>query len=84
VKLVEMERIREFAWCCGAGGGVSEAYPEHSLWTAGERIEEAVSTGAEAIVTSCPWCVENFSRVVEQKGENLQVFDIIDLIARAV
>lgn len=84
VKLVEMERIREFAWCCGAGGGVSEAYPEHSLWTAGERIEEAVSTGAEAIVTSCPWCVENFSRAVEQKGENLQVFDIIDLIARAV
>ena len=47
LELVEMERIREYAWCCGAGGGVKEAYPEFSNWTATERIEEAKSTGAE-------------------------------------
>ena len=41
VQLVEMERIREAAWCCGAGGGAPEAYPEFSRCTATERIEEA-------------------------------------------
>ena len=41
MKLVEMERIREYSWCCGAGGGVREAYPEFSEWTAIERITEA-------------------------------------------
>ena len=27
VELVEMERIKEGAWCCGAGGGAREGYP---------------------------------------------------------
>ena len=43
-------------WCCGAGGGAREAYPDFSNWTATERIEEAKSTGAEAVVSACPWC----------------------------
>lgn len=60
VELVEMERCREAAWCCGAGGGVREAYPEFSAWTASERLEEARATGAAAILTACPWCERNF------------------------
>ena len=60
VELVEMERIREYSWCCGAGGGCREAMPEYSAWTAGERITEAAATGAEALVTACGWCERNF------------------------
>ena len=60
LKLVEMERIREYSWCCGAGGGCSETYTELSRWTASERVTEANATGAEAIVTACPWCEANF------------------------
>ena len=60
LEMVEMERNREAAWCCGAGGGAPEAYPEFSRWTATERIEEAKSTGADAIVSACPWCERNF------------------------
>jgi Fe-S oxidoreductase len=68
LKLVEMERIREYAWCCGAGGGVIEAYPDFSKWTATERIEEAKSTGAEAIVTACGWCERNFIDAISTNG----------------
>ncbi len=55
LELVEMERIQEYSWCCGAGGGVREAYPEFSLWTARERITEAQATGAEALGRAAPW-----------------------------
>jgi Fe-S oxidoreductase len=84
LQLVEMERIREYAWCCGAGGGCSDAYPEFSAWTAGERIVEATATGAEALVTACPWCERNFLDSIKATGQNMKVFDIIELVQRAI
>jgi Fe-S oxidoreductase len=84
LKLVEMERIREYAWCCGAGGGVKEAYPEFSNWTASERITEAKSTGAEAIVSACPWCERNFLDSVKAAGDQMQVLDVVELVERAI
>jgi Fe-S oxidoreductase len=84
VVLVEMERIREYSWCCGAGGGVREAYPEFSLWTASERIAEAKATGAEALVSACPWCERSFRDAVGELGETMKVYDIVELVQRAV
>jgi Fe-S oxidoreductase len=84
VTLVEMERIREYAWCCGAGGGCSETYPEYSAWTAGERITEANTTGAQALVTACPWCESNFAKAVDENGKGIQVLDIIELVQKAL
>ena len=84
VQLVEMQRIREYSWCCGAGGGVREAYPEYSNWTASERIEEAKSTGAEAIISACPWCERNFMDAISGTGDSMKVYDIIDLARKAV
>ena len=83
VELVEMERIREYSWCCGAGGGVREAYPEYSHWTASERITEAKATGAEALVSACPWCERNFLDAVGALGEPMQVYDIVELVQMA-
>lgn len=61
VRLVEMDRIKEYAWCCGAGGGVRESNPAFAHWTARERMAEAQATGAEAVVTACPHCVRNLA-----------------------
>jgi len=82
--LLEMERTREYAWCCGAGGGVLEAYSDFATWTAAERLTEARATGAEAIVTACPWCERNFTDTVKSQDEKMQVYDIIDLVQMAL
>ncbi len=79
--LAEMERIREYAWCCGAGGGVLEAFPDFALWTAAERLEEALATGAEALATACPWCVRAFRDAAAESGADLPVYDLVDLVA---
>ncbi|HCM28574.1 MAG TPA: (Fe-S)-binding protein [Treponema sp.] len=84
VNLTEMERIREYSWCCGAGGGCSDTSPEFSDWTASERITEANSTGAEAMVTACPWCESNFRKAVDENGKGINVLDIVELVEKAL
>ena len=84
LELIEMERIREYAWCCGAGGGVIDAYPEFSSWTAGERIVEAKSTGAEAIVSACPWCERNFTDAIKGNNVDMKVYDVLELVQQAI
>jgi Fe-S oxidoreductase len=84
LELVEMYRIKEYAWCCGAGGGVVDAYPEFSAWTADERIEEAKCTGAEAIVSACPWCERNFTDAIKRKGETMKVYDLLEIVQLAM
>ena len=84
VKLTEMARIKEYAWCCGAGGGVNESNPQFAGWTAMERIEEAKSTGAEAIVTACPWCERTFKEALKGNGSGMKVYDIVELVEHAI
>jgi len=83
LKLVEMDRIKEYAWCCGAGGGVKETNREFARWTAKERIAEAESTQAEAIATACPGCEQNFKEALKEKGSKLKVYDIAELLEMA-
>ena len=84
IELVEMERNRENAWCCGAGAGVSQANPDFALWTANERLKEARATGATALVTSCPWCQRNFRDAVKEYGEEIEIYDIAEIACRAL
>jgi Fe-S oxidoreductase len=79
-----MERSKEYSFCCGAGGGVRSTYPGFSLATAEERIEEAVATGAEALVTSCPWCESNFEKAVQQSSTKIRLYSVLDLIDKAI
>lgn len=81
---VEMKRIKEYAWCCGAGGGVDNAYPDFAKRTALERINEASGVGAEAIVTACPGCEKIFRESQKEIKIKLKVLDLVTLVERAI
>jgi Fe-S oxidoreductase len=80
---VEMDRIREYSFCCGGGGGVPEAYPDLARTTALHRLEEAVGVGAECLVTACHHCRENLIQAQRSVQDGLPVVDIIDLVYEA-
>jgi Fe-S oxidoreductase len=75
-----MYRIKENTWCCGAGGGVKTQYPDLAMDAVLERIKEAEATGAEAIVTSCPFCWLNFRDGIKQSGSKLELYELIELL----
>jgi fumarate reductase (CoM/CoB) subunit B len=51
VELVEMPSI-----CCGSGGGVRSGNPEEAAALGSKRGEAIEKTGAEIVITSCPFC----------------------------
>ncbi|MBY9004208.1 MAG: hypothetical protein KGD73_09580, partial [Candidatus Lokiarchaeota archaeon] len=85
IKLIEMKRNRNNAWCCGAGGGVKSQYPELAIDISKERVMEAIESGAEILTTSCPFCIGNLRDAYEQMDaeiqEKIQVIDLIDFIS---
>jgi len=81
VELVEMPQNRESAACCGRH---TLRYPRLGSVIAGGRLSEAEQTGAQAIVSACPTCENNFSTVISQNGSNLEIFDITDLVAESM
>jgi Fe-S oxidoreductase len=84
LELVEMVRMKENSMCCGAGGGVKEAFNDFALWAAANRLEEAETTGAEAIVTSCAFCKENFNDAMKTRKDKMKVYDITEIILQAI
>lgn len=76
----EFIRTRENTMCCGAGGGVAEAYPEFALHTADHRLEEAEDVGAEAVVSACPYCDESLARAAGETGRRIKVYDLVQLL----
>lgn len=84
IELVEMERNRSNAWCAGSCGGTGLAFPDFALWSASERIEEAQATGAEAIVTASPDVKELLAKAVKAKKVKMAVYDITEIILKAI
>lgn len=84
ITLVEMARNAENSFCCGGGGGVPAAFPDFTAWTASERLNEADATGAEAVVSACPFCSESFTDALSAKPGKLKYYDIIELVASAL
>ena len=80
LKLVEMKRNRNHAWCCGAGGGVKIGYPEWAIEISGERIEEAKDTGATILTSVCPFCRTNLSDANDKYNKELEVLDLLEIL----
>ena len=84
IDFVEMCRIREYSYCCGGGGGAPLAYPDLARSTALDRLEEALDTGAECLVTACHHCRANLTKSQQSLAKPLlQVVDIVDLVYEA-
>jgi Fe-S oxidoreductase len=83
-ELLEMERIKDQSWCCGGGGGVRTAFMDFAQKTATKRIKEAKNTGAQAIVTECPFCEQNLGDALGKMDEDMELYDLTELLMKVL
>ena len=84
VTLVEMDRIRSNSYCCGGGGGVMTGFGDWAAKNAGLRIAEGMETGAEKMISICPFCYFNLSEGAKRTGSKMTLHDLTELVDAAL
>lgn len=82
--LAEMPRNREYSRCCGAGGGLKAGFPDIQNKMAQRRIREAEETGAEELVSCCPFCYQGLNVGIGALESPLVMTDISGLAAESL
>jgi len=81
LKFIEMDRIREFSLCCGAGGGLKAGFFDIQSKMAQERVRNAEKTGADRLVSTCPFCYQGLQVGVNAIQSKVKMTDLTELVA---
>lgn len=86
IKLIEMPHNRGSAFCCGGGGGrywINSSFPNSIK---AKRVNEALSTQGQIIVTACSYCKMIMKEEIEKNHPDsaVEVLELSELWARSV
>lgn len=86
VELVEMERSRENAMCCGAGGGMMWMEEKAGKRVNLARTEQALRTNPTMIGSACPYCLTMLGDGTKLKDadDRVRTLDIAEILELAV
>jgi glycolate oxidase iron-sulfur subunit len=85
VELIEpdLEQCGKWSTCCG-GGGLEVTHPELSERLGIRRAEELLKTGANVIVSNCPACELQLTKIIKKLDANAAVIDFMRLLDEAL
>ena len=86
VEFIEMENIKEDANCCGVSA--FSGCNEYTRILRKNRIEEAISTGADYLLVACPKCLSHFNCYLQEptvkndkkKKKQIKIMDIASFL----
>jgi Fe-S oxidoreductase len=83
---VEMKRCRDRSFCCGGGGLMLFYEPKEEERIGVKRVRMAAETGANVIVTACPFCMVNLEDAVKVAGleGKMSVIDLTELVDQQI
>ena len=67
--------------CCGFGGSFSLDFPEISAELLKRKLDNVEACGAGTLVTDCPGCVLQLKGGMENRGSEIEVKHIAELVA---
>jgi heterodisulfide reductase subunit D len=78
VELREMDGSRDASFCCGARA-LGKYHPDFSKATAKKGIERFGQTGADIVITACPYCKQAFQGALTDQDKK-KVMDLIEFV----
>jgi Fe-S oxidoreductase len=89
-KITEMDRFAERSFCCGGGGARMWMEERVGKRINVERVEEALSTGAQTVAVGCPFCLTMLGdgvtgkKSVGEASADVEVVDVATVLLRSV
>jgi len=86
LQIVEMPDSKENSLCCGMGGGRIWMETAKGERFSDLRLHQALSIGAEVLVTACPYCITQFedSKSILKECEGLEIKDITEILREVI
>ena len=85
--LKEMERSKKKSLCCGGGVGLMWIEEQPGTTKVNHlRVEDVLQTGADTVVTACPYCLQMFEESIEHKEikDSLKAKDLAEIVDAAM
>jgi heterodisulfide reductase subunit D len=74
LSFIDVDRVTQWSYCSGAGGGLAIEKPELTAQISARRMEQAAGLNVDTLVSACPWS----ERPLGTAGEAVDI-DVVDL-----
>lgn len=81
VKGLELSEMNDVETCCGFGGTFAVKFEAISVAMGEQKVEHALATGAEYLISTDHSCLMHLKGYINQKGYNLKTMHLADVLA---
>ena len=81
VKGLELREMNDVETCCGFGGTFAVKYETISVAMADQKVNNALATGAQYIISTDLSCLMHLDGYIKEKGHNLKTLHLADVLA---
>jgi len=80
---IEFVDLPDSDWCCGSAGVYNLAHPEMADAQLTQKVDSIAAVAPEVVVASNPGCAMHLARGAAERGLNVQIVHLVELLARA-
>lgn len=84
VEGLELIEMKDVETCCGFGGTFAVKFEAISVGMADMKVENALATGAEYLISTDLSCLMHLKGYIQHKGYNLQTMHLADVLANGL
>ena len=80
---IELVDLPNSDWCCGSAGVYNLAHPAMADAQLAQKVDSIAAVAPEVVVASNPGCAMHVARGVAERGLDVQIVHLVELLARA-